>query len=72
MTTRVLLSTGIGRLHLVQSAVWLCRLGVEMTVVQGWVPVLPESWLTWMGRRIGHSRLAFGTRARHPPARTQW
>jgi glycosyltransferase involved in cell wall biosynthesis len=67
MMTRVILSTGIGRLHLVQSAMWLCRLGVEMTLIQGWVPLLPESWLAWIGRRIGHPRLAFGMRARRPP-----
>lgn len=65
-TYRVILSTGIGRLHLVQSAQWLLRANVDLTVIQGWVPVLPVCMLNWIGRVIQRPNFAPGMLKRRP------
>jgi len=64
---RVIVSTGIGRLHLVQSALWLKRAGMDVSVVQGWIPALPAYLLNWLGRVIGHPQLVYGMLQRRPP-----
>ena len=66
MSLSIIISTGIGRLHLVQSAIWLSRNGLDVTLIQGWVPALSERSLSWVGHRIGHPRLAYGMRQRCP------
>jgi len=63
---RVILSTGIGRLHLVQAALWLLRAGVDIRVIQGWLPLLSERWLQRAGRLIRHPGLVYGMRQRRP------
>lgn len=64
---KVILSTGHGRLHLVQSATHLGRQGVDITLVQGWVPHNPDSWLVRLLSRIaGSHNLAAGFRKRRP------
>lgn len=64
---RIVLSTGIGRLHLVQSAVWLRRAGADIRVIQGWLPLLPDRALQAVGRWIRHPGLVYGMRQRRPP-----
>ncbi len=54
-------------MHLVQSALWLKRAGLDISLVQGWVPCLNASLLNWLGRLIGHQRLAYGMLQRRPP-----
>lgn len=64
---KVLLSTGLGRLHLVQSATHLARHGVDMTLIQGWSPGDADSWLVRrLARLSGHKHLAAGLRKRRP------
>jgi glycosyltransferase involved in cell wall biosynthesis len=65
---KVLLSTGNGRLHLVKSAQALIRQGVDLKIVQGWVPSLRiMGFVNWLGPRIGSPNLAFGMVQRRPP-----
>lgn len=45
---KVILSIGFGRLHLVNTATSLGRLGVKVLLVCGWVPRNAESWLVRM------------------------
>ena len=64
---RVILSTGIGRLHLVQSAQHLARHGVNVTLVQGWVPKNTKSLLVKIATLLtGHRNLAAGLEKRIP------
>jgi len=64
---KVILSTGIGRLHLVRSSCYLLASGVDIYVIQGWVPACSDWVLTRIGKLIGHPRLAYGLRQRRPP-----
>jgi len=63
---RVLVSTGIGRLHLVQSAIWLHRAGVDVWLFQGWVPLYLGSVLRKVGERLGCRRLTASVNLRMP------
>ena len=64
---RIILSTGNGRLHLVQSAVNLEKQGVDITLVQGWVPKNPDSWMVRLSAKIiGRHNLADGFKKRRP------
>jgi len=62
---RVVLSTGLGRLHLVQSACHLLRAGVDVQTVQGWVPWRITARL--LGALLGKRSLASGMAKRRPP-----
>jgi len=63
---RVIICTGIGRLHLVQSAQWLKRAGVDVSVIQGWVPHLSDKWLSLIGRAIKYQNFAHSMKKRCP------
>lgn len=64
---RVILSTGPGRLHLVQSATYLSKRDVDMTLVQGWIPRHTDTWLVeTLARIAGHKHLAAGLKKRRP------
>jgi glycosyltransferase involved in cell wall biosynthesis len=64
---KVLLSTGLGRLHLVQSATHLAQHGVDVALIQGWSPRDPDSLLVRLLARLsGHKHLAAGLRKRRP------
>jgi len=66
-TPRVILSTGPGRLHLVQSATHLSNRDVDMTLVQGWIPRHADTWLVQtLARVAGHKHLAAGLKKRRP------
>lgn len=62
----VVLSTGIGRLHLVQSAEWIDKAGVKIKLIQGWVPRQSAMLLNILGKLIGHKGLAYGMQKRVP------
>ena len=58
---KCILSTGLGRLHLLQSSQSLHEVGVEMEIIQGWVPRrTPESVINLLGRFVGSRNLAVG------------
>lgn len=64
---RVLLSTGNGRLHLVQASRALVGAGVDLRVIQGWVPSRRLMGLVrWLGVVLGAAQLAYGMRQRAP------
>lgn len=64
---KVLLSTGHGRLHLVQSATWLRKAGVAVTMLTGWMPGNPDGWLVRLASAIVRRNLAPGMRKRLVP-----
>lgn len=60
-----LISTGLGRLHLVQSAQALSEAGVDVEVVQGWIPkIIPDFIISLGGRLIGSKHLLSGLKKR--------
>lgn len=64
-----IISTGQGRLHLIQSAIALREKGVDVSVITGWVPskLFSDSILNFMGRFVGRKgTLAQGLRKRTP------
>lgn len=63
---RVLISTGQGRLHLLESAKALESAGVDVKVVTGWVPseYIPDVFLNFLGVLLGRRHLAKGLRKR--------
>lgn len=65
---KTIISTGQGRLHLIESARAIQSAGVETRVITGWVPprYLPDAWLNALGRLLGHKKLAYGMRKRQP------
>lgn len=64
---KVIISTGLGRLHLVQSALSLQKAGVDVSIIQGWLPRrIPVSLLNLLGILIGHKNLAAGMSKRYP------
>lgn len=62
MTT--ILSSGYGRLHLAQSADWLCRAGIAVKLICGWVPKNPEGWLVRLCSKIVGRNLSAGMKKR--------
>lgn len=62
---KCLISTGLGRLHLVQSAQHLHEAGVDVEIVQGWVPrLLPDSVINLLGKIVNSKHLAAGMKKR--------
>ena len=59
-----ILSIGYGRLHLVQTADWLCKVGVVVKLVCGWVPKNPEGWLVRLCSKIIGRNLSAGMKKR--------
>lgn len=66
---KVILSTGHGRLHLIQSAQSLQKEGVDVTVVTGFIPAqwIPNRLIDRLGGLVGRkNNLAMGLRKRVP------
>ncbi len=65
---KTLISTGQGRLHLIDSAQAIKNAGVDVEVITGWVPSkrLPDIFLNFFGRIVGRPNIAFGLRKRQP------
>lgn len=59
-----ILSSGYGRLHLVQSAEWLGRAGVEVRFLCGWVPRNTGGWIVRLCSWIVGRNLAPGLKKR--------
>lgn len=64
---KVILSTGHGRLHLVQSATWLRKAGVDVTLLTGWIPKRPDGWLVKLASKIVRRDLSPGMKKRQVP-----
>ena len=60
----LILSSGYGRLHLAQSADWLCKAGVAVKLVCGWVPRNPDGWLVRLCSKIVGRNLSAGMKKR--------
>lgn len=61
---RTIISTGLGRLHLIQTAERLARAGVETRLICGWVPRNADSWLVKLVSRFVGRDLSSGMRKR--------
>ena len=59
-----LLSSGYGRLHLFQSADWLCKAGVSVKLVCGWVPKNPNGLFVRLCSNIMGRNLSAGMKKR--------
>ena len=59
-----LLSSGYGRLHLFQSADWLCKAGVSVKLVCGWVPKNPDGLFVRLCSNIMGRNLSAGMKKR--------
>lgn len=64
MTIISILSSGYGRLHLAQSADWLCKAGVAVKLVCGWVPTNPGGWMVQLCSKIIGRNLSAGMKKR--------
>lgn len=65
---KTIISTGQGRLHLIESAKAIKKAGIEIKIVTGWVPpsFLSDRFLNVLGSFLGRSNLAYGLRKRTP------
>ena len=61
---RVAISTGQGRLHLMQSADWLAKSGVMVRVITGWIPKSPDNIIVRVASWIVGRNLTPGFRKR--------
>ena len=67
MKKKVIVSTGIGPLHLMKSAVSLSKI-VDVRVIQSWIPNNVNSkFVLFLSKLIGHKFLAIGLSKRIPP-----
>lgn len=67
---KVIISTGQGRLHLIQSAIALKGIGIKVSVITGWIPsnLFSDKLVNKMGKFIGRKHnLAAGLKKRTPP-----
>lgn len=66
---RVVLSTGLGRLHFVKATEAIAAEGVDISVIQGWVPgrFPPAGIIDWIGQCIGAPHLRKGLELRRMP-----
>lgn len=63
---KVVLSTGIGPLHLIKSAVFLSKY-VDIKVVQSWLPKNTDSYFVKiLSKAVGHKHLSIGLKKRSP------
>ena len=63
---KVILSTGIGPLHLVKSAEYLVKL-VDIRVIQSWIPKNTDGlFVKILSKLVGHKHLATGLKKRTP------
>lgn len=66
MNKKVILSTGIGPLHLIKSAVFLTK-SVDIRVIQSWIPKNVDSiGVKIFSKLVGHKHLAIGLKKRMP------
>lgn len=65
---KTIISTGQGRLHLIESAQAIKNSGVDVEVITGWVPSdkLPDKFINFLGRIVGRRNIAYGLRKRQP------
>lgn len=64
---KILLSTGIGPLHFMKSAVFLSKI-VDITVIQSWIPKNTDGkFVKILSKIVGHPHLATGLKKRTPP-----
>tara|TARA_B110000908_G_C10267357_1_gene465699 strand:- start:4305 stop:5540 length:1236 start_codon:yes stop_codon:yes gene_type:complete len=70
---KVIISTGQGRLHLIESAKAIKKAGVEVNVITGWIPpaYLSDALLNFIGGLVGRTNLAYGLRKRSPKELTK-
>ena len=61
---KVIISTGQGRLHLIESAKYLFAHGVDVRVITGWVPSISDKMVNRIGRILGSKNLAYGMNRR--------
>jgi glycosyltransferase involved in cell wall biosynthesis len=63
-----IISTGQGRLHLIQSAIAIQQQGVDVKVITGWIPgkYFPDKAIDLLGRLLGRKNLSYGLRKRSP------
>ena len=61
---KVIISTGQGRLHLIESAKNLYNHAIDVRVITGWMPNIPDKLLNIIGRIIGRNNLAYGFKKR--------
>jgi glycosyltransferase involved in cell wall biosynthesis len=63
---KVILSVGIGPLHLIKSAVYLSK-EVDITVIQSWIPKKTDGWLINLFSKLtNHKHLSTGLKKRSP------
>ncbi|MDR3651553.1 MAG: glycosyltransferase family 4 protein [Paludibacter sp.] len=65
---KVIISTGQGRLHLIESARAIKNSGVDVKVITGWVPskYIPDTIINILGRFVGRKNISYGLRKRKP------
>ncbi|MFV0470008.1 MAG: glycosyltransferase family 4 protein [Dysgonomonas sp.] len=63
---KVIVSTGQGRLHLIESARALLNNGMEVSLITGWIPssIIPDSFVNFMGKMLGRKNLSYGMNKR--------
>jgi glycosyltransferase involved in cell wall biosynthesis len=68
MSIKCIISTGQGRLHLIQSAVAIKEQGAAVKVITGWIPgrLFSNGIVDTMGRLVGRKNLSYGLRKRTP------
>lgn len=64
---KTIISTGQGRLHLIESAIAIKKAGVDVKVITGWVPSkkIPDKFINFLGSFVGRKNLASGLRKRN-------
>jgi glycosyltransferase involved in cell wall biosynthesis len=66
MKIKVILSTGIGPLHLIKSAIFLLKL-VDIKLIQSWIPKNTNSlFVQFLSKVVGHKHLSTGLKKRSP------
>lgn len=65
----VTLSVGLGRLHFMQAAEVIAKHGIDLKVIQGWVPgrFWTEARMDAVGRLVGSKKLSVGMKRRRLP-----
>ena len=60
MNKKIILSTGIGPLHLIKSAVYLSNI-VDIKVIQSWIPKnINSRFILFLSKIVGHKHLSIG------------
>ena len=66
MKIKSIISTGQGRLHLMDSAIAIKKAGVEVKVITGWVPSerISDKFINFLGSLVGRNNLVYGLQKR--------